>query len=206
MGSQPRDVTDLRNAVVDMTCECAAEHLAALDALVASLTAARQERDERLTLDESRTLAFKFSDAEEALAAARQREQQLTQALTVLCEATTARDIVYELPEDERGPASIVELVETEYDAAIEGAYRQLSGAVLAGEAPPTAPPESGSAKNAESAPDGEADAVWLAAMRSTAGREGIVTVWDYDGRYVGCMGVERWQRILAEDAGKVEP
>lgn len=61
--------------------------LAALDALVASLTAARQERDERLTLDESRTLAFKFSDAEEALDAARQREQQLTQALTKIAAA-----------------------------------------------------------------------------------------------------------------------
>lgn len=28
-------------------------------------------------------------------------------------------------------------------------------------------------------------------------GREGMVTVWDDEGHYVGCMGVEIWRRIL---------
>ena len=30
---------------------------------------------------------------------------------------------------------------------------------------------------------------------------EGMVTVYDRDGRYLGCMGVERFHRLLAEDA-----
>lgn len=30
-------------------------------------------------------------------------------------------------------------------------------------------------------------------------GREGIVTVWDEHGRYVGCLGSETWQRLLAD-------
>jgi hypothetical protein len=32
-------------------------------------------------------------------------------------------------------------------------------------------------------------------------GREGIVTVWDHQGRYLGCMGVETWIRMLTPDA-----
>jgi hypothetical protein len=31
-------------------------------------------------------------------------------------------------------------------------------------------------------------------------GREGIVTVWDHNGRYVGYLGVNLWQALL--DAG----
>lgn len=30
---------------------------------------------------------------------------------------------------------------------------------------------------------------------------EGMVTVYDRDGRYMGCMGVERFHRLLNEDA-----
>ena len=30
---------------------------------------------------------------------------------------------------------------------------------------------------------------------------EGMVTVYDRDGRYMGCMGVERFARLVAEDA-----
>ena len=28
-------------------------------------------------------------------------------------------------------------------------------------------------------------------------GREGIVTVWDSRGRYLGCMGVQMWKQLL---------
>lgn len=31
--------------------------------------------------------------------------------------------------------------------------------------------------------------------------REGIVTVHHWDGRYLGCMGIVRWEQLLAEDA-----
>jgi hypothetical protein len=31
--------------------------------------------------------------------------------------------------------------------------------------------------------------------------REGMVTVYDSDGRYVGCMGEETWRRVLSPDA-----
>jgi hypothetical protein len=31
--------------------------------------------------------------------------------------------------------------------------------------------------------------------------REGIVTVYDYFGRYVGCMGIETWENLLAAEA-----
>ena len=31
-------------------------------------------------------------------------------------------------------------------------------------------------------------------------GREGIVTVYDDQDRYLGCMGIELWQRLLAEE------
>jgi hypothetical protein len=32
-------------------------------------------------------------------------------------------------------------------------------------------------------------------------GREGMVTVWDDLGRYVGCMGVELWRHLLTVEA-----
>lgn len=39
------------------------------------------------------------------------------------------------------------------------------------------------------------------AAFRSiaaeTIGREGVVTVWDDNGRYLGCMGVNLWRALL---------
>lgn len=42
-------------------------------------------------------------------------------------------------------------------------------------------------------------------AVRSEAaerlGREGFVTVWDEQGRYVGCMGVELWRYLLTVEA-----
>ncbi|MBA2633459.1 MAG: hypothetical protein H0U86_10760 [Chloroflexi bacterium] len=42
-----------------------------------------------------------------------------------------------------------------------------------------------------------------LARLRSlllrAEGREGMVTVYDYQGRYVGCMGRETWEEMLAE-------
>jgi hypothetical protein len=31
--------------------------------------------------------------------------------------------------------------------------------------------------------------------------REGMVMVYDSAGAYLGCMGIERWQRLLEEDA-----
>lgn len=31
-------------------------------------------------------------------------------------------------------------------------------------------------------------------------GREGIATVYGHDGSYLGCIGVETWQRLLAEE------
>ena len=31
--------------------------------------------------------------------------------------------------------------------------------------------------------------------------REGIVMVYDWQHRYLGCMGIERWERLLSEDA-----
>lgn len=30
-------------------------------------------------------------------------------------------------------------------------------------------------------------------------GREGMVTVWDDEGRYLGCMGVRLWEWLLRE-------
>jgi hypothetical protein len=33
-------------------------------------------------------------------------------------------------------------------------------------------------------------------------GREGMVTVYDHEGRYVGCMGIETWQDALASGDG----
>lgn len=37
--------------------------------------------------------------------------------------------------------------------------------------------------------------------LRSSAagaiGREGMVTIWDDQGRYLGCMGVELWKNLL---------
>lgn len=45
---------------------------------------------------------------------------------------------------------------------------------------------------------------VWFRALEALdrlqeahAGREGMVTVFDSEGRYVGCMGVETWQTLL---------
>lgn len=35
-------------------------------------------------------------------------------------------------------------------------------------------------------------------------GREGMVTVWDDEGRYVGCMGVELWKALLTTSAGEI--
>jgi hypothetical protein len=34
-------------------------------------------------------------------------------------------------------------------------------------------------------------------------GREGMVTVWDDLGRYVGCMGVELWKHLLSVESEK---
>jgi hypothetical protein len=31
--------------------------------------------------------------------------------------------------------------------------------------------------------------------------REGIATVYDHAGRYVGCIGIETWWRLVAEEA-----
>lgn len=31
--------------------------------------------------------------------------------------------------------------------------------------------------------------------------REGIVMVYDWEHRYLGCMGIERWQEVLAADS-----
>lgn len=33
--------------------------------------------------------------------------------------------------------------------------------------------------------------------------REGMVTVYRADGTYAGCMGVERWERLVREDQGE---
>jgi hypothetical protein len=41
---------------------------------------------------------------------------------------------------------------------------------------------------------------VWSSAAEGL-GREGMVTVWDHEGRYLGCMGVEAWERLLREAA-----
>lgn len=30
--------------------------------------------------------------------------------------------------------------------------------------------------------------------------REGMVTVYDHHGKYVGCMGIERWKHLLADE------
>ena len=40
---------------------------------------------------------------------------------------------------------------------------------------------------------------VWSSAATADLGlgREGMVTVWDAAGRYVGCMGIERWKELL---------
>ena len=45
--------------------------------------------------------------------------------------------------------------------------------------------------------------AAWSSAAEHH-GRGGMVTVWDHRGGYVGCMGVERWEKLLAEDAAAV--
>ena len=46
--------------------------------------------------------------------------------------------------------------------------------------------------------------------LRSSAaegiGREGMVTVWDDQGRYVGCMGIETWIAFLAARNSAIEP
>ena len=34
-----------------------------------------------------------------------------------------------------------------------------------------------------------------------THAREGMVTIWDHEGTYLGCCGSERWQRLLADDS-----
>jgi hypothetical protein len=39
---------------------------------------------------------------------------------------------------------------------------------------------------------------VALAAPDTPEGREGIVTVYDHEGRYLGCMGIETWRAALA--------
>jgi len=44
-----------------------------------------------------------------------------------------------------------------------------------------------------------------LPGVRSPAakrvGSEGMVTVWDEYGRYLGCMGIETWLRLVEEEA-----
>jgi hypothetical protein len=35
------------------------------------------------------------------------------------------------------------------------------------------------------------------ASAAEAIGREGMVTVWDDQGRYLGCMGVELWKHLL---------
>lgn len=40
-----------------------------------------------------------------------------------------------------------------------------------------------------------------LSTPAERVGREGMVTVWDHHGRYLGCMGVEAWERLLREAA-----
>lgn len=55
-----------------------------------------------------------------------------------------------------------------------------------------------------------ETDRDWLMEsprpdLRSSAAegiaREGMVTVWDELGRYLGCMGVETWKQLLRDAA-----
>src|ERR1700752_706730 len=36
-------------------------------------------------------------------------------------------------------------------------------------------------------------------------GREGMVTVWDAEGRYVGCMGVNLWRDLLTVSGGPID-
>lgn len=43
---------------------------------------------------------------------------------------------------------------------------------------------------------------LWSSAAEGI-GREGIVTVWDEQGRYVGCMGVELWRWLLTPEADR---
>lgn len=31
-------------------------------------------------------------------------------------------------------------------------------------------------------------------------GREGMVTVYDHEGRYLGCMGIETWRNALEQE------
>lgn len=40
---------------------------------------------------------------------------------------------------------------------------------------------------------------VWSSA--DGLGREGMVTVWDDQGCYLGCMGVELWRLLLVQSA-----
>lgn len=42
-----------------------------------------------------------------------------------------------------------------------------------------------------------------LSATDRAEGREGMVTVYDQFGYYVGCIGVETWQKLLADGAAK---
>jgi len=42
-----------------------------------------------------------------------------------------------------------------------------------------------------------EADRIRVAAERPEP-REGIVTAFDHEGRYVGCIGSETWEQLLA--------
>lgn len=39
--------------------------------------------------------------------------------------------------------------------------------------------------------------------LRAVEPREGMVTVYDSSGQYVGCMGEETWRRMVAQDEGK---
>jgi hypothetical protein len=34
--------------------------------------------------------------------------------------------------------------------------------------------------------------------------REGLATVYDHEGRYVGCIGIDTWWRLVAEEADRV--
>lgn len=51
-----------------------------------------------------------------------------------------------------------------------------------------------------ETAEAGHRPEYWSSAAEA-AGREGMVTVWDDKGGYVGCMGKETWQSLLVETA-----
>jgi hypothetical protein len=46
-----------------------------------------------------------------------------------------------------------------------------------------------------------DTEAALAATPTSPEPREGMVMVYDSTGAYLGCMGIERWQRLLEEDA-----